>query len=130
MASAWRWVTSRLVLLVLSAVALLGAGAAFSYSLAQTRALAQQNRVIVAAQAGETRRHCLADAVQDDRRRRLDLRLIAADRATLLRLRALPYAGPGDHELHLTLIAYYSAALAARLADIPPYVSPRACAGG
>lgn len=119
--------TVRGLLFTAAALALLVAAVSFAYSLQQTHALAAHDRAIIAAEVAEARRHCLSDAAQDNRRRALDLALIVADRETLARLRALPFTGPGDHAMHRALVAYYQAALAARLVDIPSYVSAASC---
>jgi hypothetical protein len=127
--SVWRRFTSRTALFAAAALALILAAGAFAYSLNQTRILGAQNRAIIARQGAEAKAHCLADAAQDNRRRALDLALIAADRGTLVRLHSIQAAASEqeDRVLILSGIAYYSIALAARLADIPEYTNPASC---
>lgn len=81
----------------------------------------------------ESHVRCVHDAHQDNDRRALDLALIAADRSTLTRLRVIvpglpdTAAGVTDKTIVDIQIAYYTAALAARLANLPAYIPLSVC---
>jgi hypothetical protein len=116
-------------LLVVASLALLAAAGAFTYSLGQVSHLAAQNRAITAKEAFDSRRHCLGDVRQDTDRRTLDQALITADRRALIALYLLA-AHPHDETdagLIRVQIAYYHAALDARLDNVPPKRSAANC---
>lgn len=107
-----------------SAIAVLACGAIIAAAFAFYIAVAQ-NAHTGARVTRDEYEHCVADAQQSNRQRVLDLALIRADQGVLARLRALPGAS-----VHEALITYYTTALAARQADIPPRADVNSCRPG
>ena len=112
----------RLTLFGLAVAALLLAGAAFAYAIAQ-------NRHTASALAAEISRHCLVDTAASNDRRKLDLALIKADEAQISRLLAtLPHARTrASRELVAGQILWLHDVLDARRDNLPAYDNPARC---
>ncbi len=96
--------------------------AAVAFTVAVTSALHTGNRI-----AHDERVHCLADTRQDNARRALDLALIASDRHILTAMAAFHPVTQADRQLAAVITGHFRLALRARLANVPPYVSPARC---
>jgi hypothetical protein len=117
------------ILYILALSALIIGATAFTVAIRQAQNATTQATRTAAALTAEIRAHCIADATNSNRQRRLDLGLIVSDRAylTVLHREAEHPAVAHDETLITAEDTWLTHVLDVRYADLPAYRDPARC---